>query len=67
MSPYGLAKENKKRTLKLYIIPPAAGVAYATAFHCKILFRRPAGLELILGLERVVQINQKVKIFARKF
>ena len=28
MSPYGLAKKYKKRTLKLYIIPPTAGVAY---------------------------------------
>ena len=28
VSPYGLAKEYKKKTLKLYIIPPAAGVAY---------------------------------------
>ena len=27
MSPYGLAKKYKKRMLKLYIIPPAAGVA----------------------------------------
>ena len=28
VSPYGLAKKNKKVTFKLYIIPPAAGVAY---------------------------------------
>ena len=28
VSPYGLAKTNKKRTLKLYIIPPVAGVAH---------------------------------------
>ena len=28
VSPYGLAKKNEKGTLKLYIIPPTAGVAY---------------------------------------
>ena len=28
VSPCGLTKKNKKRTLKQYIIPPAAGVAY---------------------------------------
>ena len=32
MSPYGLAKKNKKKTFKLYIIPPAASVAYVYSY-----------------------------------
>ena len=38
VNPYGLAKKNIKRTLKLFIIPPAAFVAYvflyAAVYHC---------------------------------